>query len=188
MRQLKEEKMQGALARYGCAFIMNVPAASHMGGVWERQIRTIRNVLTAILMESGGRLDSTSLRTFLYEAMAIVNSRPLTTENLNDPCAPEPLTLNHWLTMKSKVILPPPGDFVKEDLYARKRWRRVQYLANNFWTSWRKEYLLNLQHLTCPGPPGPDYRPRPGSSTIVLESKFFGRGVPPSPHGRRPCN
>ena len=159
MRQLKEEKMQGALARYGCAFIMNVPAASHMGGVWERQIRTIRNVLTAILMESVGRLDSTSLRTFLYEAMAIVNSRPLTTENLNDPCAPEPLTPNHWLTMKSKVILPPPGDFVKEDLYARKRWRRVQYLANNFWTSWRKEYLLNLQHLTCPGPPTMIIRP-----------------------------
>ncbi|XP_061793005.1 uncharacterized protein [Nerophis lumbriciformis] len=35
--------------------------------------------------------------------------------------------------------------FVKEDLYLRKRWRRVQYLANEFWRRWRKEYLLNLQ-------------------------------------------
>jgi hypothetical protein len=47
--------------------------------------------------------------------------------------------------MKSNVSLPPPGLFVKEDVYARKRWRRVQYLANQFWSRWRKEFLLNLQ-------------------------------------------
>lgn len=77
--------------------------------------------------------------------MAVVNSRPLTTEHLNDPSAPEPLTPNHILTMKSTIILPPPGQFVKEDLYLQKRWRRVQYLANEFWISWKKEYLLSLQ-------------------------------------------
>ena len=27
----------------------------------------------------------------------------------------------------------------------RKRWRRVQYLANLFWTRWKREYLLTLQ-------------------------------------------
>ena len=27
----------------------------------------------------------------------------------------------------------------------RKRWRRVQHIANDFWTRWRKEYLTNLQ-------------------------------------------
>ena len=31
------------------------------------------------------------------------------------------------------------------DLYSRKRWRRVQHLANEFWTRWRKEFLLTLQ-------------------------------------------
>ena len=35
-----------------CEFIMNTPASSHMGGVWERQIRTIRSVLTSILEQS----------------------------------------------------------------------------------------------------------------------------------------
>ncbi|XP_027140530.1 uncharacterized protein LOC109138253 [Larimichthys crocea] len=129
----------------GCEFLMNSPAASHMGGIWERQIRTIRSVLTAILDESAQRLDSSSLRTFLYEVMAVVNSRPLTAEHLNDPSAPEPLTPNHILTMKSTIILPPPGQFVKEDLYLQKRWRRVQYLANEFWIRWKKEYLLSLQ-------------------------------------------
>lgn len=129
----------------GCSFILNPPASSHMGGVWERQIRTVRSILTSILDQSARRLDSTSLRTFLYEVMAIVNSRPLTTEHLNDPLGPEPLTPNHILTMKSSIIAPPPGDFVKEDLYLQKRWKRVQFLSNEFWTRWRKECLLSLQ-------------------------------------------
>lgn len=141
MKGMDEERVKAL----GCEFLMNPPAASHMGGVWERQIRTIRSVLTAILDKSAQRLDSTSLRTFLYEVMAIVNSRPLTTEHLNDPSGPEPLTPNHILTMKSTIIQPPPGQFTREDLYLRKRWRRVQYLANEFWTRWKKEYLLNLQ-------------------------------------------
>lgn len=111
---------------FGCEFLMNPPAASHMGGIWERQIRTIRSVLTAILDQSAQKLDSTSLRTLMYEVMAIVNSRPLTAEHLNDPTGPEPLTPNHILTMKSAVILPPPGKFVKEHLYLQKRWHRVR--------------------------------------------------------------
>lgn len=77
--------------------------------------------------------------------MAIINSRPLTAELLNDPSASEPLTPNHILMMKSTIVPPLPGQFVKEDLYLRKRWRQVQYLANEFWIRWKREYLLNLQ-------------------------------------------
>ena len=141
-----KEMNQEDLRELGCEFIMNTPASSHMGGVWERQIRTIRSVLTSILEQSARQLDCSSLRTFLYEVMAVVNSRPLTTDCLNDSSSPEPLTPNHILTMKSTILAPPPGRFVKEDLYLRKRWRRVQLLANLFWRRWKKEYLLNLQH------------------------------------------
>lgn len=73
-----------------------------------------------------------------------MNSRPLTVDNLNDPDSPEPLTPNHLLTMKSTAALPPPGRFIKEDMYARKRWRRVQYLAEQFWSRWRREYICNI--------------------------------------------
>ena len=76
--------------------------------------------------------------------MAIVNSRPLTVSTINDPTAPEPLTPNHILTMKSAIPLPPPGDFRKEDMYLRKRWRRVQFLVEQFWFRWKKEYLHNI--------------------------------------------
>lgn len=75
----------------------------------------------------------------------MINSRPLTTDTLNDPMSSEPLTPNHLITMKSKVLLPPPGNFESSDVYSRKRWRRVQYMANVFWSRWRKEYLQSLQ-------------------------------------------
>ena len=47
--------------------------------------------------------------------------------------------------MKSSIIVPPPGEFMKADVYLIKRWRRVQFLVNEFWTRWRNEYLKSLQ-------------------------------------------
>ncbi|XP_063604967.1 uncharacterized protein LOC134780266 [Penaeus indicus] len=124
---------------------MNIPHASHMGGVWERQIRTVRNILIALLYHHGRQLDDESLRTFMVEAETIVNSRPLAVDNISSPYSSIPLTPNHLLTMKSKVVLPPPGTFQSSDQYSRKRWRRVQYLANEFWNRWKKEYVQLLQ-------------------------------------------
>nr|XP_046230542.1 uncharacterized protein LOC124051127 [Scatophagus argus] len=144
LMELDKERIATYLAGKQCDFLMNVPEASHMGGIWERQIRTVRSVMSTVLAQAKGRLDDTSLRTFFYEAMSIVNSRPLTTDSISDPKSVEPLTPNHLLTMKSVVPLPPPGNFVREDLYARKRWRRVQYLSEQFWSRWRKEYLANV--------------------------------------------
>ena len=116
-----------------------------MGGVRERQIRTVRNVLSSLTHDFGASLENESLRTFLCETMAIVNCRPLTVDGLNDPLTAEPLTPNHPLTMKSKTILPPPGKFQRPYLYCRKRWRRIQYSINEFWTRWKKEFLQTLQ-------------------------------------------
>ncbi|PFX12189.1 hypothetical protein AWC38_SpisGene23891 [Stylophora pistillata] len=122
-----------------------IGAASHMGGVWERQIRTVRSVLSSLLSSNGSQLDDGSLRTLVCEVESIVNSRPLTINQLADPDSPAPLTPNHLLTMKSKVPLAPPGTFEPANVYARKRWRRVQHLANEFWSRWQKEFLLSLQ-------------------------------------------
>ena len=82
-------------------FKFNAPHASHSGGVWERQIRNIRSVLNGMTSKFKGRLDTESLRTAFYEAMATVNSRPLAVDSLADPTA-KILTPNHLLTMKSK--------------------------------------------------------------------------------------
>lgn len=136
--------MEAFLTENQCEFIFNAASASHSGGVWERQIRTVRNVLNSTLSQCPGRLDDSPLRTLFYEAMAIVNSQPLTVDGINDPKSLEPLTPNHLILMKSKIALPPPGKFLKEDMYATKRWRRVQYFIEQFWSRWKREYLMNI--------------------------------------------
>ena len=90
------------------------------------------------------RLDDESFRTLLCEVKCIINSRPLTFVS-NDPNDLDPLTPAHLLTMKTSVILPPPGNFQRTDVYMHRHWRRVQYLANLFWSRWKREYHLTLQ-------------------------------------------
>ena len=66
-------------------------------------------------------------------------------ETINDVNSEVALSPSHLLTMKSKVVMPPPGAFGKPDLYCRRRWRRVQHICNEFWNRWRKEFLATLQ-------------------------------------------
>ena len=63
---------------------MNPPLASHMGGVWERQIRSARATLSSILKTCSTSLDDETLNTFFTEIEAIVNSRPLVVETINE--------------------------------------------------------------------------------------------------------
>ena len=121
-------------------FVFNPPSASHFGGVFERQIGSIRKVLSN-LFEQGSALTEESLITLLYEVAAILNCRPLSHFNLSDSTI-EPLTPNHLLTQKSSVVVSPPGTFVKQDLYLHKRWRRVQYLANIFGSDGDRNILI----------------------------------------------
>ena len=118
----------------------NPPTASHMGGVWERQIRTVRKVLTAILRNQV--LDDERLETVFCEVESIVNSRPLTPVS-SDPKDMEPLTPNHLLLLRAGPSAP-PGKFTKDDIYSR-RWRHVQFMADHFWKRWLREYLPLLQ-------------------------------------------
>ena len=109
-----------------------------MGGVWEQQIRSATAILGSLLKTHGECLDDESLLTVMTEVEGILNSRPLTVEVLNDPTSLQPLSPVNILTTKSKVISPLPGEFSKPDIYSRKRWRRIQHIANEFWSRWKK--------------------------------------------------
>ena len=145
LSEIDTNKVKTEMLRLNCDWSenrFNVPSASHMGGVWERQIRSVRSVLSALLERNGTQLNDEALRTFMCEAEAIINSRPLTVTSSDSV---EALTPNHLLTMKSKIVLPPPGVFQSADQYSRKYWRRVQHLVNEFWCRWRKEFIHSLQ-------------------------------------------
>lgn len=101
----------------------------------------VQKVLSSVLQQQ--TLDDEGFHTVLCEAEAMLNEHPITklTEDPNDL---EALAPNHLLVMKGKPILP-PGLFDKEDLYARRRWKQVQYITDLFWKRWIREYLPLLQ-------------------------------------------
>ena len=122
-------------------WVFNPPTALHMGGVWERMIRSVRKILNAVLKEQN--LTEESLVTLMCEVEAILNSRPLTKIS-DDPSDLQALTPNHLLLLRAGPSFP-PGTFSREDQYTNKRWKQVQYLSDVFWKRWTREYLPMLQ-------------------------------------------
>ena len=109
-----------------------------MGGVWERQIRTIRRILKILLKEQ--LVSDEALLTFMAKVEYIVNSSPITPLS-NDPNDLDPLTPNQLLLLRRNPVSLPPDVFDKNDLYPQRRWRQIQYLADIFWKRWSREYL-----------------------------------------------
>ena len=134
---IDNNKVRAHLMKDVCEFKFNVPSASHAGDVWERQIRSVRIVMSALLSTVGSQLDDECLHTFLC--------RHLSVDNLADPENCMPLSPSNLLTMKPSIVMSLPGNFTRDYIYSRKRWRRVQYLSNKFWLKWRSEYLYNIQ-------------------------------------------
>ena len=144
MKELDEKSIGHYAATQNCHWLFNPPHGSHFGGIWERQIGTIRRILDVMLAKLGpSQLTHELLVTFMAEITGIINSRPISAL-LTDTDHPQPLNPNMLLWMKTRPLLPPPGDFTN-DQYSRKLWRRAQYLAEQFWTRWKREYLQLLQ-------------------------------------------
>ena len=61
--------------------------------------------------------DKESLSTLFTEVEAIVNSRPMVVETINNVKSEVVISPSHILTIKSKVVMPTPGVFGKPDLY-----------------------------------------------------------------------
>ena len=119
----------------------NPPHASHMGGIWERLIRSIRQIMRALTNQQV--LNDEALTTFMAEIERILNNRPITYTS-TDHSDPKALTPSMILLLRDTNSLP-YGTFSKEDLYIRRWWRQAQYLANVFWRRWLKEYVPSLQ-------------------------------------------
>lgn len=140
LKQFNQHRISGYLLQHEIIWKFNPPAASHMGGVWERMIRCVRKVLANVVKEQ--TMNDETLCTVMCEAEAVVNSRPITSVS-DDPSDSSPLTPNHLLTLRGSTSLP-AGSFELRDVY-RRRWKQAQYLADLFWKRWLREYLPALQ-------------------------------------------
>ena len=141
-QEQNEEWIHYKTLKMGMDWVYNVPGASHHGGVWERQIRTIRRLLESMITSTS--MKNETLVTFMCEVEAIINSRPLTPVS-TDHLDTEPLSPNHLLLAGAGYDLVPVNLFNKTDSNSRKRWKQAAYYANMFWKRWRAEYLPLLQ-------------------------------------------
>lgn len=91
-------------------------------------------------LEGSLRLAHEALTTLLAEVAAIMKARPLAPISI-DPIMLTPATL---LMQKIGTFPAPPYEFDIKDLYKR-HWRQVQFLADAFWSKWRKQYFSTLQ-------------------------------------------
>ena len=96
LSRINQSKMDEYFKQTGIKWNFNPPAASHMAGVWERMIRSIRRILDIFLKFQVVTDDV--LHTLLLEVESILNSRPLCPITL-DLQGNEPLTPNHLLLM-----------------------------------------------------------------------------------------
>ena len=139
-------KLSAELESKGVHWTLNPPHASHHGGSWERKIGSVRRVLEAIILLTNNRpFSRDEFITFLAESAHIVNNTPLWTVSTN-PNDPTPLTPHMLLTLRTSNTLPSQESFSENDIlaYCPRRYRKVQYMCDQFWHRWRSEYLHTL--------------------------------------------
>ena len=142
LQSLDQRKLNDYCSQLEIKWKFNPPYASHMGGAWERMIRSIRKILKSLIETQ--TVNDEGLVTLITEVESIINSRPLVPV-LFDAKSDSPLTPNHLLLFRDNPNLP-PGLFDENDCYARRRWAQIQYLSNQFWRRWLKEFLPNLNN------------------------------------------
>ena len=87
-------------------------------------------------------LNDGQLQTFLLEAEAILNARPLTSVTL-DVDGETPLTPNRLLSINAAAVMPPAPTHAL-DRFTKHTWRNVQLLADQFWKRWSRDYLRTI--------------------------------------------
>ena len=143
LEKLDQQQLRRKLAIDKITWKFSPPADPEAGGVWERNIRTVKAILRTIMREQKPRYEV--LLTLFCEVEKIMNSTPLFRAGV-DSADGDVLTPYHFLIGRATPSYPTgssPGDM---DL--RKRWHYAQRLADHFWQRWVREYLPTLAQRT----------------------------------------
>ncbi|XP_062703806.1 uncharacterized protein LOC134286238 [Aedes albopictus] len=119
----------------------NPPSAPHMGGVWERMVRSVKEAIRAL--DDGRKLNDEILLTVLAEAEGFINSRPLTYMPQGSADG-EAITPNHFLLGRSSGMQDPLRTPVDLASALRSSYQRSQFLSDAVWQRWLKEYFPTL--------------------------------------------
>ena len=132
LQKFNHNKIQEYACRNQFKWIFNPPASPHMGGSWERLVRSVKICLKVVMAQCN--MDDFGLYTTFTEIEGLLNSRPLSmvSDDINDL---SPLTPNHFLIGRANATNLAPCITYENDISHRKLWKRVQALT---------EYLPNL--------------------------------------------
>ena len=118
----------------------NPPAAPHMGGLWEANIKSVKTHLQRVVGLQV--LTYEELNTVLVQIEAVLNSRPLTPLS-SDPSDLAALTPAHFL-LSGPLTTIPESDLTDLPLNRLSRWQLLSHMRNDFWKRWKNEYLHTL--------------------------------------------
>ena len=142
LKKLNHNKIGDFCTNKEMEWQFNPPSAPHMGGAWERLVRTVKTTMKFVLKNL--ILTEFQLITFITEVENIVNSRPLTPLS-EDPNDMEPLTPNHFLKgFNNSDVLLETNQVSNKGKIFRKKWKHIQMCLDHFWTRWKLEYLPTL--------------------------------------------
>ncbi|XP_065077340.1 uncharacterized protein LOC135700690 [Ochlerotatus camptorhynchus] len=147
-RQLRGQIDEGVSATFTSAntkWTFIPPSAPHMGGAWERLVRSVKAAIGDAYRE--GKLNDEELQTVIVEAEGIVNTRPVTYLPL-DSAESESLTPNHFLLGSSNGVKQPSVCIEPQQGISRDLWNHIQRQLNRFWQRWLKEYLPVIRRQT----------------------------------------
>lgn len=119
----------------------NPPATPHMGGVWERLVRSVKELL--VVLDDGQKLNDEILSTSIAEAEDIINSRPLVYEPMESDEGMA-LTPNSFLRGVSSNELWRPQEVNHSAKALRDSYHRSQQLTEEIWKKWIREYIPSV--------------------------------------------
>ncbi|XP_053699101.1 uncharacterized protein LOC128746075 [Sabethes cyaneus] len=144
IKQLDHDKFAKEFNSPHTQWVFNPPLSPHMGGAWERLIRTVKKNLT--ILQSSRLPTDEVLQNALAEVENIVNSRPLTEIPIEDDSSPV-LTPNDFLLGSSNGLRSwaPLDD---SPVLLKNFYTQSQLMADRFWRQWVRDYLPSITRRT----------------------------------------
>ena len=139
--QLEKKKLTDFCNDNNIEWTFSTPLAPHHNGCVESMVKSVKNVLNKIVRQHV--LTEEEYRTVLAQVSTCVNSRPLwpsNDDNLDNPITP--------ISLLRPSGLPIDPEYLNVQTDIRRRYQRVQSVADEWWKLWMQNFVPNLQART----------------------------------------